>query len=319
MDSMVKIAQLKQGDILLFSTYDDWESKLISLITNSSVSHSAMSYFDYNQIVEETPPCAQINPIKDRIAGRTITVMRLNSNVGDMTKVLDIAKDCVDKQEPYPEVNLALVGIYILFKKSMISAPLQNLLCTLMKIVINKLIELIDSGIYKNSHPMVCSQFVYHCYENAGDSYKLILKDKEYINSLLKSVSQFLDDNMIDIKPKLINNFHMQSEDSSYNSVDLQKLCEDIYNELAKEESNSDHVLSEEFAVTIHKFCLAVNKFISGKDTEASLLHNAENYLVTSPVISMIAMEEAFVTPKDLLSNCVNLYKVGILDNNSTI
>ena len=105
----IEIRDLKQGDILLFSPTADWESRLIALITKSPVSHAAMSYYDYNEIVEEIPPYTQVNSIKDRIVNRKITVMRLTPFNKDMSKVLDIAKNCVTNREPYTKMDLIIV------------------------------------------------------------------------------------------------------------------------------------------------------------------------------------------------------------------
>lgn len=315
----VKVEELKQGDILLFSHTDDWMSKLISLITNSPVSHSAMSYYNYSEIVEETPPCAIVNLIEERKVGREITVMRLNTANEDMTKVLDIAKECVQDQEPYSFGNLVFSLIYILFKKATINLKLQRLLCTLMKYVISEIIELIDDKFCNGAHPMVCSQFVYYCYENAGEEYRLIISEFSSQKSILTQVKDYISKNKESLEPKLIKDIDtINVEDNIISEVDREALIIEIYNEFKNESSaqisENRNVLDESFVIATHEFC-AVLSYIYGKNKTKELLTKSEGDLRSKVIDELSAIEEYVVTPGDLLINCNNLIKVGILED----
>lgn len=312
----IKIKDLKQGDILLFSPTEDWESRLIASITKSPVSHAAMSYYDYNEIIEEIPPYAQINSIKDRIVNRKITIMRLTPFKEDMSKVLNIGKNYVANKEPYTKMDLVFVGLFILFKKSLISSTLQKLLIPLMKHIISDLIVLINKGVYKGSHPMVCSQFVYNCYEKAGREYKLIVSNENSINNLLNQVQDYINKNKDrkGLKSKLIDNMNKINEENAYNSIDKEKLLENIYYELQKEQdTNVLNELQEEFVITTHEFCTVINYLFNNEQT--SLLLNCGDNLISAPIKTIIDSEEFFITPGDLLMNCKNLIKVGMLDS----
>jgi len=318
---VIKISDLKQGDILLFSAVlDDWESRLIAYLTKSPVSHSAMSYYDNSEIVEETPPCAQINSTKDRIVDRVITVMRLDASDLDMTKILDIAKSYVMDKEPYPMINLVFIGMYLLLKKTMINCKLQRLLVALMKHVIGDLVRFIDEIIYPGLHPMVCSQFVYCCYEEAGEEFKIICKDDSTMKSLVEYVQEYINDNKLNMESKLVNDINRIKVDNTYQAIDTEKLLEEIYNELENEPDNTlcnqENFLEEEFVITTHEFCSTLSNLFH-YNKEANLLQNNENMLVSKSIKAMIDNEEYFISPGDLLTNCTNLINLGTLDHNS--
>jgi hypothetical protein len=315
----IKISELRQGDILLFSYLpDDWESKLIALLTNSPVSHSAMSYYTNNEIVEETPPDAQINPIKERVADRTITIMRFDNTEVDLKKVLDAAQKYVNLKEPYPMSNLVFVGLYILLKRIIISKELQILLCPVLKLVIGDLIELIDNKYYPGEHPMVCSQFVYHCYEEAGEEYKLIIKEFPDTKCLLGLVQEYINENKSGLEPKLAVNLGNIKSGNLEAIPEMDKRLENIYQELVKEtdmvntvSNNISDLLDEEFVLTVHEFCSVTNGlFYKDKDL---LVTNEDNRLISKPIEDLLEHEEYFVTPGDLLNNCKNLINMGTL------
>ena len=318
-DLKIKIEDLKQGDILLFSHTEEWESKLISLITDSPVSHAAISYYSCKEIAEETPPCAIVNLIEERKTGREITVMRLNSSEKDMTKVLDIAKKYVEDEEPYTKANLVFILVYILFKKLTVNLKLQKLLCTLMKYVISGLIKYIDNKLREGSHPMVCSQFVYNCYKNAGEEYNLIISEFDSGKSILAQVKEYINNNKIALENKMVNDIErIKAEYNEISSVEEEDLIRNIYNELkiqlesGIEKNNSQ--LYEEFVIAVHEFTSVLNYLYNQDKTKKLVIKNKEE-LQSKGIDSLSDIEEYFVTPGDLLYNCRNLINIGILED----
>ncbi|MGB8451890.1 MAG: hypothetical protein WCD89_06105 [Anaerocolumna sp.] len=313
----IKVNELKQGDILLFSyLQDDWESKLIALLTQSPVSHSAMSYYTNDEIVEETPPDAQVNPIKKRVADRTITVMRFSDTEADLKKVLDVAKKYADLKEPYPMANLIFVGLYILLKRVIISKELQILLLPILKLVIGDLIELVDNKYYPGEHPMVCSQFIYHCYEEAGKEYKLIVRDIPSLKCLLEQVQNYINENKSRLELKLATDLDSIKAGRQDAMPVTDKLLEALYQELKKtsdieNRNNSTDLLGDEFVMAVHEFCSVIYKLYNNED--ALLVKNEENILSSNPIASLLEHKEYFVTPGDLLTNCKNLTNMGTL------
>lgn len=317
MSKTIKVNELKQGDILLFSHTDEWDSKLISLITDSPVSHAAMSYYDYSEIVEETPPCAVVAKLKERKVGREITVMRLKK-YEDMTKVLDIAKKYVNEKEPYANANLVFILIYLLFEKATISLKLQKLLCTLMKFVMSELIKLIDDVFRKDTHPMVCSQFVYNCYETAGEEYKLKISAKSSSKCILSKIKEYIENNRESLKGKLsININQIKAKNDSIIDINKDELLKSIYEEITFNSNqellmNSDK-LDEDFVSLVCEFSLILNNLYNNTECNEGFLES-DNNVLNNIIDKLYEMEEYFVTPGDLLFNCDDLKNVGILE-----
>ena len=311
MKETIKIEELKQGDILLFSHTDEWDSKLISLITNSPVSHAAMSYYDYSQIVEETPPCAVVNELEQRKTGREITVMRLK-NDEDMTKVLDIAKKYVEEKEPYGNANLIFIFVYLLFEKAAISVKLQRLLCTLIKFILSELIKLLDDVFRKGTHPMVCSQFVYNCYMTAGDEYRLKIWSKSGKNNILNKIKDYIEENKESLHEILnMNITKIEEEHNCALEINKEELLKSMYEELILDSKTgsliSEENLEEDFVILVCKFLLLLSKLYNRSRGEC-------NDNINNIINDLCAMEEYFVTPGDLLVNCDNLQNIGVLE-----
>jgi hypothetical protein len=323
---IIKIDDLKQADVLLFSASEDIVSQLIAKITDSPVTHSALSYYDYNMIAEETPPYAQLSEIKERMTNREITVMRLIPRKDDMSKVLDIAKTYVDSKVPYSKLNLVFVGIYMLFKKSLVNSKLQILLSHLIKYITYELIKIIDEAVYGSSQPMVCSQFVYNCFEHAGEDYKLIIKNEYAFKSLLKYIQEYIDKNKLSLEPKLVKDIHelftnkANSNDGMLVSKDEEEFLKKIYIELEEGKlqtlPTSDEPINEDLVIATHELC-SVLWHIYGNTNDTSLVIKNRDTLESKPINEMLDIEQYFVTPGDLLTNCINLTIMGTLDNNS--
>lgn len=295
---LLKREDLEPGDIILFSPYDDWESKLIAKMTDSKVTHCAMSYYTDYDIVEELPPHAQVAPIKDRVEERTIYIMRLDPPNPNMIPVLDKAKKYVVDEVPYSKVNLIFVGLYMLIKKEFLSYTEQKLLTKLLKVVTVDLIKLINQEVFGDKQAFVCSQFVFNCYYTAGGEYILKLKQSPLGNSILKQI--VVSNSMLQVRNRDLNSIKILTED-----VDVEKILEALYHETNQDEFKHANVeIQNELVNAVHDFSLAYHRAFVGelKDNE-------------SPIQKMLEFEEIFITPGDLHKNMENLVELGILDN----
>ncbi|MGB3367884.1 MAG: hypothetical protein WBA54_10365 [Acidaminobacteraceae bacterium] len=295
---LLKREDLQQGDIILFSPYDDWESKLIAKMTNSKVTHSAMSYYTNYDIVEEIPPHVQVAALKDRVEERTIYVMRLDPPNPNMLPVLERAKKYVGDQAPYSKVNLVFVGLYMLIKKEFLSHTEQKLLTKLLKVITVDLIKLINHQVFGDKHPFVCSQFVFNCYYSAGDEYILRIKQASLSNSILRQIVG--RSSMLLVRNRDLNNIKVLTED-----FDVEKILESLYHETNQDEFKHANVeIQDELVNAVYDFSLAYHRAFVG-ELKAS----------ESPLQKMLEFEEIFVTPGDLQTNIENLLQLGILDN----
>lgn len=295
---LIKREELEAGDIILFSPYDDWESRLIAKMTNSKVTHSAMSYYTNYEIVEEVPPQAQVAPIKDRVEERTIYIMRLDPPNPVMTPVLDRAKKYVADKVPYSKVNLVFIGFYMLIRKEFLSHTEQKLLTKLLKVVTADLIKLINQEVFGEKHPFICSQFVFNCYYTAGDEYILKLKNPPLKNSILRQIAR--TNSVLQIRNRDFRNIKELRED-----IDVDKILESLHHETNQTDfKHADVVIQDELVNAVYDFTLVYHRAFTGELNEnESSLHK------------LLEFEELFVTPGDLHRNIENLVEVGILDN----
>lgn len=314
--TIVKFNELKKGDVLLFSHTDDWYSTMISLITNSPISHAAMSYYDYTSIVEEVPPCATVNPIKESSAGRQVTVMRINREYLDMGKVLEVAEQYVVDKAPYAKKNTAFIVLYILITKIPLPVTLQKLLLPLIKYVIADMINKINNKYFEGQHPMICSQFVYRCYEEAGDEYKLIMNDSKKGKTLLSQIQEYISNNRLNLEHKLVSDFKNIEFDENHLVIDEEATLKEIY-EALKKQLDLDAVgltkaFDEEFVIATHEFCTVLHNLYNPENNSGALIKSEKN-LKSVAINSLMDVEEYFVFPGDLLNKCTNLINIGIL------
>lgn len=324
MNKRIRKEELVTGDILLFSyVKDDLESKLIALLSQSDVSHAAMVYEDTTKIIEEVPDYATINELQERIIDRTITVMRLKG-IKEGSKVTDIAKKYVDKNTPYAMMSLPFIGVYLLCKDITCDIRFQKFICKIVKLGLEGLIGMIYREDIGGTLPMVCSQYVYHCYKEAGQDYEIQLNTNQ--NSVLNRVKKILQTD------RWTKDGTLQQLSESYFSKNNQKIetdkieCinEELYKELADimkqtkvnqielQQLNKDDELEDEFVICTYTIC----------KTLCDLINKQYNLMTSqdSPcqvVETIQALSEYFITPGDLKSNTKNLECLGILDQSS--
>jgi len=311
-NNTITVDELKQGDILLFAPGNNWVFKIIAFLTDCDVSHAAFSY-NKTQIIEETPPHAMVSSLDERRGDRQVTVMRLNPEVDDMDKIINIANQYVTKKTPYPKALIGILAVYFLIKKVIPGRTLWHLVSQLLKVVMTQLMEFIDKEFYGDTHPMDCSQFVYHCHQEAGGSYKLIPKEKEKIVSILHLVEAHLEDHASDYKDKLAGSISDISLTSEH--IDIDDLLATIYHELKHPSEPSVTadaiVLEKDIVITIHEFCMVLDHFLS--KTGFTTPEETAGSFVSPSVHHILIMEEYFITPGDLLNGFKNLSCVGTL------
>ena len=116
----MEIDELQPGDILLFSGAKDRISQAIMLLTDSLVTHSALSYTENDRIVEETPPSVRIFQLDindERLKGRKIYVHRFKTHQNSLAPVLNAATAYLNQETPYANNNLYLLALILVYKK----------------------------------------------------------------------------------------------------------------------------------------------------------------------------------------------------------
>lgn len=300
---------LKTGDILLYGPVkDNVLCELICALTDSPVSHTAMMYYDTDHIIEETLPQVTIGDIEPTTKDRQIYVVRHNDSSLDMIKVIDIAKAYYDQQTPYPLSNLFVVGTYLVLSKHMpknLSQPMQKLLTTLLYIASGELMKLINKKQYGDKHPMVCSQFAYVCYKQAGPEYKLQLRKDSACNCLLNEMKSCLEmQNELEWKADEI----LLAQYTDVSETEKEQLLQQIHEELLKNGDNANGSFTKPFVN-------AVTEFIKHFSIAFGIMTKEElaKISVLDLIDELMDLKEYFVTPGDLYENCTNATVIGEL------
>lgn len=315
------INDLKPCDVLLFSgEKGSYISEAIMFLTNAPVSHAAIAYNPATSIIEATPPAIQTNPAATRFEDRTITVMRLDPPQPNYEPVLAAASGYLNMQEPYANANLYLVGLLLIYRKFTPDTPAQR--------IIIKILEKITAGIitYYNQHktpgklPMVCSQFVYQCYDDAGQGYQLKIEDgvlpavaatrPEPPSLLDQAISRVRNDTAVGFQAYLGANSDMALKAPVGQSDE--DLAKELLQSLQAAATGTGVALEDGLVVAIHEFGQAVHLARTGMPAPANELAQANALRMASPGMAQLKAEEAyFVAPGDLLQHCLNLQRAG--------
>lgn len=79
-EPIITEADLKTGDVAIFSAMSDELSQAIAKVTGSNCSHSAIVYRNTSEIIEQTARTNQsgvfVNPVAERFYNRTVWIRR---------------------------------------------------------------------------------------------------------------------------------------------------------------------------------------------------------------------------------------------------
>ncbi len=327
----MEIDELQPSDILLFSGAKDRISQAIMLLTDSLVTHSALSYTENDKILEETPPSVRIFQLDlhdERLKGRKIYVNRLKTSQKSMAPVLKAATAYLNQETPYANNNLYLLGLILVYKKWAPNTLVKKVMIKIFKKLTTLIIDYINKHKSPGNLPMVCSQFVYQCYEDAGSDYHLRINQGTLVSTSL-SVAR----NNLSILDQVIN--HIKSDSSPQfqgliessanliiNNVPSQtesELAQELIEALEGKEVEPVEEFNSELALAVHEFGQAVYSAEGTEENAQPLMLMKTDELAkelnVSPALSFLKAKQAyFVTPEDLLNNCENVTRVGIIE-----
>ncbi len=297
----MQINELKEGDILLFSAEKgSFISWAITFLTSAPVSHAAMYYnADKQSIIEETPPQVATNGAVKRFKERIIYVQRLDTNL-PMQPVIDKATAYLNNEEPYDKYGLYTVGLLLVYKKVSLNTRAQKVVIRILKKLTTSITNYIHKHKTPGKTPMVCSQFVAQCFEDAGSNYQLKFK-----NSVLQANNSF------SLLEQAINQLETANSDYVFDSnnvitttveEDAETLCKELKDAL---ESNDDQLANTDSAHPT-----SVNNLLTDAIAAFSVAHvETDNALQAMKTLeNQLSM---YVFPGDLLLHCTNTKKVG--------
>lgn len=316
----MNISDLNQADLLLFSgEKGSFISEAIMFLTGSPVSHAALSYKSSSEIIEETPPAVQVNPAEDRFKDRTIYVMRRKVRPGSMSPVLDAATGYLNNDEPYAMSNLYLVGALLIYKKFTPTSLEQKIILKILEKIAAEIIDYINEKKEPEKLPMVCSQFTYQCYEDAGADYKLTIKDgillrarKAAPKATLNLLEQAIEKVTKDATESFRKALPMAAVTKAAPEESAEELARQLLEALRVPKKEEPAEISSELALSIHKFAELSNTVMTGtvkeigKEVPLGVCTVALNFLKDQEAI--------FVAPGDLLQHCPDLEQVGKIE-----
>ena len=197
----IHVEDLKPGDIMLFKgDQHEWISQAIMLLTNSDVSHAAL-YYDEQQrnLVDEVLKGVGVHEVSDTTPDASdahfVYVRRLKGPDGSampMTPVTDAATKYITAGEPYDKASLLLLALILLYKDFTPATWVQKVMIKIFQRAASIIDELINDILHPGKHPMVCSQFVFQCFEDSPVQYHLAT-DECAVSRLAPSTSVISD------------------------------------------------------------------------------------------------------------------------------
>lgn len=297
------------GDILLFKVdvsnpNTEWISKAIAFLTNSDVSHAAL-YMGNNLLSDEGLSglaCHKINDDSaDDPAARPTYVRRLETPI-DKEPVLNSAKQYIKNNEPYDTPALVLLGLILIYRKLPIHLLPVDFVTKVLAIAAAKIDEYIASRLHPGKKPMVCSQYVFQCYEDGGEDYQLQVR---LFNTLPENSYT-----LIDHVHKIVSNAPDQWGSQVQTTLTpAYTYDEESMSALVEKMKTIDFSQAMPTSVELDKEIIQSVLHFSNK--VYTLFHQDETELTTVEKLSITTDKKAlFVTPADL-KLCANLNDIG--------
>lgn len=302
------IKDLKRGDVVLFSAEKgSFISWAITYLSDAPVSHAALFYDEQEQtIIEETPPRVAVNPAAKRFQGRTITARRFSADpLPSLAPVTAAAQHYLNDEAPYADSDLYLIGMLLIYRKFTPDILQQRVITRLLKKATLALSEMLDKRKHPGQTPMVCSQFVAQCYQDAGAAYELKFRHARLEADRLDAGRSLLD--QVADQVRVLDAAALDAAVNQEALPSAEALCEELHvvMEGAGQAEQTDVDATPELSRALVQFAQMHQRLQAG-----------ERDLVSEPMAALQHLhsyQALFVTPGDLLKHCLNLQTVGTL------
>jgi hypothetical protein len=154
---------LMDGDILLFQG-NRWLSRMIRKFDGSDVNHAAI-YYKNDTVAEAEENGVVANPYAtSSVKGcEWFQVYRLKSKPGTLDPVLGIAQKYLSQGNRYAFESLVFLALICTVRHLPVTPILRTLLNTIFENAADLILKITSGG----KEPMICSEFVYRCYDEA--------------------------------------------------------------------------------------------------------------------------------------------------------
>lgn len=165
----MKTTDLRPGDVLLYSG-QSLIGKLIRVLDGTEVTHAGIYLGDGNvgEALMVGTPGIHANPIDKSIEGTNwVEVRRLPNQNLTYEPLMVVANRYIDQGNRYAYAEILLVATICLTRKlNWNDGLLSRIAIGLMNKANRWIAEMFDQG----KEPMICSEFVYRCYDEAVDA-----------------------------------------------------------------------------------------------------------------------------------------------------
>jgi hypothetical protein len=208
----------------------------------------------------------------------------------------------------------------LLYKKFTPGTRVQKVMLKIFKKLAADIIQYINEHDSHGKLPMVCSQFVYQCYEDAGADYKLEIKDGVLLRAAGRGTGErnVLDQAIHRIKNDVSHEFRSFIKANAEIALRTgepqseEELAQELMEALKGPEVAES--LDRELVLAIHGFGQAVHAAVTGVNIDNTDILRCNALRISSTGLSFLKSEEAyFVAPGDLLSHCVDVKQVGVI------
>ena len=162
MSDTVAVGALRPGDVLLYQG-TGWLARLIRCFDGTDFNHAGLCVGD-GSVAEAQAPGVIRQGVEPSIAGRVrVLVRRLKQDVPSLEPVVGRGLQIVDEGHRYAFEQLLLLAFLGLTRKLKATPILR----TLLRKVLDRAAAVASGIIGAGKEPMVCSEFVYRCYDEA--------------------------------------------------------------------------------------------------------------------------------------------------------
>ncbi|KMQ51697.1 hypothetical protein CHISP_1454 [Chitinispirillum alkaliphilum] len=315
------IDALNKGDILLFKGNKKQAiSYAIMLFTNSDVSHAAL-YLGDRFMAEEGLSGLGKQEIQESPKGDYVYANRLSDKSLVMDPVVKAAEGYLEAGQPYSKSSLVMLAMIILYKKFSPPSATKRIVTRIFVRAAEKIVDMINKRKYPGKTPMICSQFVYQCYQDCGKPYSLKINNGTVLNARLADLRQSdaqtgdksqdsttILDRAIESYANgqvVVNNTFSASDDLNDVSDEIlaQKLIESLDEPEKIPLTVQLETIDQELDSATIELCKAMAQYHT-PDTSKT-----ENAL-------LFARDHAshFVTPADLKNSCTNVSTAGVVN-----
>ncbi len=161
---------MKPCDMIIFDGEpNDWIDKAIMMLTGSTVTHAALYQYDNPPVLSDAGLSGlqmhEITPEAQR--GVHIVRHQLYDRL-NFSPVIEAANVYLSQNLSYPKANLVLLAAILVFKNNSHAGLAQVVIIDILRAACAAITDFLDKDFHDGKHPMVCSEYVFQCYVDAG-------------------------------------------------------------------------------------------------------------------------------------------------------